>query len=64
MIGWQRMTLNLNALCATCNAMLPRGTEGAVAIINHRTRQFDPRITLCVTCLEELSHEQRSHQDG
>src|SRR5215468_7463449 len=31
-LGWQRVTLAKNAICARCNAILPRGTEAAFGI--------------------------------
>ncbi len=31
-LGWQRLTLNLNALCALCNALLPKGSVAAMAV--------------------------------
>lgn len=31
-LGWQTLTLNVNALCGSCNAILPRGTEAMVAV--------------------------------
>jgi hypothetical protein len=31
-IGWQEVTLNLNAICAKCNEILPKGSKGAIAL--------------------------------
>lgn len=33
-VGWQELTLNLNALCAACNAMLPQGSTAAMAVFS------------------------------
>jgi hypothetical protein len=46
-IGWQELTLNLNAICTECNAILARGEKAAIALPivsgNPRTR--------CLACL-------------
>ena len=31
-LAWQRVTLNLNALCESCNGILPKGTEACLAL--------------------------------
>ena len=31
-LAWQRATLNLNALCESCNAILPKGTDACLAL--------------------------------
>jgi plasmid stability protein len=51
-IGWQPLVLNKNAVCAACNAILPRGADAAAAI----TEANGPRPIVCTTCLEELRH--------
>jgi hypothetical protein len=56
-IGWQTMILNRNALCATCNAILARGTEAAVAVVSRRAQYLEPRLTLCSKCLKEIGNE-------
>lgn len=30
--GWQTLTLNLNAICEGCNAVLPKGSQAAMAV--------------------------------
>lgn len=45
-IGWQAIVLNKNAVCAQCNAILPRGRDAAVGVGTH--------LVVCTTCLEEL----------
>ena len=51
-IAWQRAVLNLNAICGSCNDILPRGTEAGIGI----TDRPGPKPVLCTTCLEKL-HE-------
>jgi len=52
-LGWQEAALALNAVCARCNAILPKGTQAAIAI----TDRPGPRPFLCVPCMkEELGH--------
>ncbi len=31
-VGWQELTLNLNALCSECNAILPMGSIAKLAV--------------------------------
>lgn len=52
-LGWQPLVLNVNAICVTCNSILPKGTEAAVAI----TDAPGARPMLCNSCLEELSND-------
>jgi hypothetical protein len=52
-LGWQEAKLALNAVCARCNAILPKGTQAAIAI----TDRPGARPFLCVPCMkEELGH--------
>lgn len=51
-VGWQEMVLNLNAVCSKCNALLPRGSDAAIAIV---TGSGD-RPIMCLRCLEEIRH--------
>lgn len=51
-VGWQEMVLNLNAVCSKCNALLPRGSDAAIAIV---TGSGD-RPIVCLRCLEEIRH--------
>lgn len=50
-LGWHEVILNLNAVCARCNALLPRGTRAAIGI---RDSPGEPTI-LCTGCLPDLS---------
>jgi hypothetical protein len=51
-IGWQEMVMNKNAVCERCNAMLPRGADAAIAILDGS----GPRTIVCPDCLEEIRH--------
>jgi hypothetical protein len=45
-VGWQELTLNLNAICARCNEILRKGEKAAVAV-----PISDPPSVLCPGCL-------------
>ncbi len=47
-LGWQRFTLGLNAICDHCNTILPRGTEAAIGV----TDGPGPRPLICVPCAD------------
>lgn len=49
-LGWQQLTLNVNAVCELCNSLLARGTVAAVAIPISPRPEFS-----CVECVEALS---------
>jgi hypothetical protein len=51
-VGWQEMVLNKNAVCERCNAILARGTDAAIAIVDGA----GPRAIVCPGCLEEIRH--------
>jgi hypothetical protein len=53
-LGWQEATLNVNAVCDRCNALLPRGTRAAISVTD---RPAARRPFLCLACLEEVSHD-------
>ena len=50
-LGWQRFTLSLNALCEQCNAILPKGSEAAIGVLDGPGK----RPVTCITCAEEPS---------
>jgi hypothetical protein len=47
-IGWQQIVLAVNALCAHCNEILPRGCDAAIGICDGAARPI-----VCLRCLEE-----------
>jgi hypothetical protein len=49
-IGWQPAVLEKNAVCETCNAIVPRGSDGAIGIVDG----VGPRPIICKDCLEEV----------
>ena len=49
-IGWQELVLSLNAVCVTCNAILPKGSDAAIAV----TTSSGPRPISCLSCVEAL----------
>lgn len=49
-LGWQRFTLGLNALCERCNGILPRGTEAAIGVLDGPGK----RPIICVVCADGL----------
>ncbi len=51
-LGWQRFTLGLNALCERCNAILPKGSEAAIGVLDGPGR----RPITCLPCAEEPTH--------
>jgi hypothetical protein len=46
-IGWQEVVLAKNAVCAKCNAILPKGKDAAIGA--------GTTIVICESCLKELS---------
>ncbi len=49
-LGWQPLVLGKNALCARCNALLPRGCDAATGV----TETSATRIVICQPCVQEL----------
>ena len=58
-LGWQELTLNLNAVCEQCNEIMPKGTQAAAAIYDVP----GPRAFLCSGCLEKLGHDDKPDSD-
>jgi hypothetical protein len=46
-LGWQVAKLNVNAVCDRCNAMLPKGTQAGIGVIEGT----GPRPFRCEGCL-------------
>ena len=49
-LGWQPLILGKNAVCARCNALLPKGSDAATGI----SETGDTRFVICKACVEEL----------
>ncbi|MBY0276814.1 hypothetical protein K2Z84_15865 [Candidatus Binatia bacterium] len=52
-LGWQEAVLSRNAVCVACNAILPRGTRAAIAVVEGTA----PRDIRCLPCMEEVLRE-------
>lgn len=52
-LGWQEAVLSLNALCDACNAILPRGSRAAIAVVEGQ----GSRPIRCLPCMEEVTRE-------
>jgi len=48
-LAWQPMVMGKNAVCARCNALMPRGSDAALGIAEHG----GGRVLVCARCLEE-----------
>ncbi len=53
-IAWQTATMAKNAVCTRCNAILPRGTEAAIGIVDHGTRPI-----VCPGCRDVSAEDAR-----
>jgi hypothetical protein len=51
-VGWHQAVLNVNAVCDTCNAILPKGSRAGVGIVSGGPIPFR-----CQECLKDLSDE-------
>lgn len=49
-LGWQPLVLGKNAVCARCNALLPKGSDAATGV----TESGDSRFVICKACVEHL----------
>jgi hypothetical protein len=49
-LGWQPLILEINAVCERCNALLPKGSDAAVAVLDGD----GPRAIRCTSCVKEL----------
>lgn len=49
-LGWQPLMLGKNAVCARCNALLPKGSDAATGV----TESGDTRLVICKACVEQL----------
>ncbi len=53
-IGWQPVILNLNAVCQTCNVILPKGSQAFLGLEPGASKQSS---ILCDQCIKELNNE-------
>ena len=58
-LGWHLAVLNVNAVCEVCNAIVAKGTRGAIGIVNGG----GPIPIRCEPCLEELVHDESADPD-
>ncbi|MBA2542011.1 MAG: hypothetical protein H0V17_20390 [Deltaproteobacteria bacterium] len=49
-LGWQPLVLGKNAVCARCNALLPRGSDAATGVVE----TGDTRFVICQPCVQQL----------
>jgi hypothetical protein len=49
-IAWQAIVMNKNAVCTRCNAVLIKGAEAAIGLIEGA----GPKPVVCTKCLEEI----------
>jgi hypothetical protein len=54
-VGWQVAVLNVNAVCDTCNSVLPKGTQAGIGIVDEGPRPFR-----CESCLATLKGAQEN----
>jgi hypothetical protein len=59
-LAWQEVTLNLNALCDRCNAILPRGARAAIAVTDGPAS----RTFRCLACVKELADDRSEPDDA
>jgi len=52
-LAWQEAVLNLNAVCAQCNALLRKGVRAALGV----REAAGPPVVICQRCLERVRHE-------
>lgn len=49
-LGWQLALLNVNAVCDSCNAILAKGTQAAIGIVDEGPRPFR-----CEGCIQSTA---------
>lgn len=49
-LGWQPLILGKNAVCARCNALLPKGSDAATGV----SETGDGRFVICKACVDQL----------
>ncbi len=58
LLGWQPFVLGVNALCERCNAILPKGTEASIGVLDGP----GPRPIHCNPCVRELTDADLAHR--
>lgn len=56
-IGWQELTLNLNAICVQCNDILVKGSKAAIGL----TLSGGSTQVLCESCLTTLHESEETN---
>lgn len=49
-LAWQTIVLGKNAVCLRCNALMPRGSDGAIGVAD----STGARLVICASCLAAL----------
>src|SRR5215470_881647 len=52
-VGWNLALLNVNGVCDTCNALLPKGTRAGIGVL----AAPGPIPFRCQSCLKELADD-------
>jgi hypothetical protein len=52
-LAWQEVVLNVNAVCAHCNAVLRKGVRAALGI----PESGGARVVVCLRCLQRIQAE-------
>ena len=59
-LAWQRATLNLNALCESCNGILPKGTEACLAL----SAGGVTGVFRCLSCVDSGQEKKLNDEGG
>ena len=59
-LGWHLAILNVNAVCDTCNTILPKGSSAEVGIL----AEGGPIPFRCQNCLKELADDESTPSVG
>ena len=60
-IGWQAVVLNLNAICVSCNEILPKGTAANLGLTDLPSENTQ---VMCNQCLKELENESTNNNES
>jgi len=59
-LGWQMVMLNVNAVCEACNAILAKGTQAGIGIVDGS----GPKPFRCAPCVQEIANaHERTAED-